>query len=106
MEIDSDSEIDNEIDNEIDIVMITSKIHPLAMGLSLGFVVGLAAFTMGLFANTFLNGQPLVAGIGAMYLSYTPSMMGCVFAGIGGFVGAFVGTYIVIWLYNQLLDRV
>ena len=86
--------------------MTISKLHPTALGLSFGVISGLSVFGMGLLAQMFLHGKPLVAAVGTMYVSYNASLINSALGGVVGFVNAFIAGYIVAWIYNFLLNRV
>ena len=86
--------------------MTISKINPVALGISFGIVSGLTLFGMGLMAQMFLHGKPIVAALGTMYISYNGSMMNSLLGGVIGFVNAFIAGFIAAWVYNFLLDKV
>ena len=86
--------------------MAFSKIHPVALGLSVGIISGLSAFFMGMLALAFYTGKPLVAMAGTLYVTLNPSFINSALAGVVVFVNAFIGSYIVAWIYNFLVGRV
>lgn len=85
--------------------MSISKIHPVALGVSLGIISGVSIFIMGLLAHAFFYGKPLVAAMGTMYISYNPSIINSALGGTLGFVNAFIAGYVAAWLYNLLIDH-
>lgn len=83
-----------------------SKIHPIALGLTLGLLAGAAAFGMGLLALLFLNGKPLVSMLGTMYITYQPSLANSAIGGILVFLNMAIGGYITAWMYNFLIEYI
>ena len=84
--------------------MTKFKLSPVAFGSALGVVWGTSVLCMALFANMFMNGKPIGAAIGQMYVAYTPSVLNSFIAATAGLVGAFIAGYIIAWLYNTFLD--
>lgn len=85
--------------------MTKTELNPMALGISVGIVSSICILVMGLLAHTFFTGKPLVAGVGAMYMSYNPSVMGAILTSLVGFVNAFIGGYVIAWVYNYLLHK-
>jgi len=85
--------------------MAISKLHPVALGISVGIITGVSIFAMGMMAHLFLVGKPVVAAIGTSYLTYNPSPINSALGGVLGFVNAFIGGYLAAWIYNLLIDR-
>jgi hypothetical protein len=83
--------------------MTYSKIHPLALAITLATLSGLATTGTSLMFFIFYTGKPFVAMLGSMYVSYNPTLMNCFFAGAMVFINTFVACYIVAWVYNFLL---
>ena len=86
--------------------MTVSKLNPVALGISFGVISGLTIFGMGVMAQMFLHGKPVVAAMGTMYISYNGSMINSLLGGAIGFVNAFIAGYIASWIYNFLIDKV
>lgn len=86
--------------------MAYTKLHPIAFGLSIAILAGVSAFLMGLFANMFFNGKPLVSMVGTMYVTYNPSLMNSALGALIVFVNALIGGYIAAWIYNFLADHI
>ncbi len=84
--------------------MAFSKIHPVALGLSIGVISGLSTFFMGLLALAFYTGKPLVAMVGTMYVTFNPSLFNSALGAVVVFVNAFIGGYIAVWIYNLLIQ--
>lgn len=83
-----------------------SKLHPIALGLSFAVIAGVITFLMGLSANMFFNGKPLVSMLGTMYITYHPTVLNSAFGALIAFVNGLVGGYIAAWLYNLLADYI
>ena len=86
--------------------MVLSKINPLAWGVSIGVLSGLATLFASLAALVVYAGKPIVAMIGTMYVTYNPSLIN---TGLGVAIvafNAFVGCYIAAWVYNFLIDYI
>ncbi len=86
--------------------MAYSKIHPIALGLSLAVMSGLATLFVGLFANIFVNGKPLVTMVGTMYVTYIPSIENSALGALMVFVAVLISGYIAAWIYNLLSDYI
>jgi hypothetical protein len=84
--------------------MAANKIHPLALGLSLGIISGLTTFIMGLLAFILLNGKPLVSMLGTMYITYNPTLINGALGAAIVFINTVIAGYIFAWLYNYLAN--
>ncbi len=84
--------------------MAKCKLDPVALGLAVGIVSGAAGFGLGVLALFFYNGKPFVAAIGQMYLGYQPSLINCALGGAASFIGGFVGAFVISYLYNWILE--
>lgn len=78
------------------------KLHPIALGLTLATLAGPAVFIAGLLINVLFNGKPLITTMGAMYLTFNPTIQNSAIIGFAAFVGALIGGYIAGWIYNLL----
>lgn len=85
--------------------MAISKIHPLALGITAGVLSGLGTFAAGMLAVIFYTGKPIVGMMGAMYITYSPSVINSAIGGGVVLVNAFIGAYIAAWVYNFLIAR-
>lgn len=86
--------------------MTYAKIHPIALGLTLAILAGLATFFAGLIANVLSNGKPLVSSLGTMYITIIPSIQNSALGGVMAFVGSLIGGYIAAWIYNILSEYI
>lgn len=82
--------------------MTKYKICPVSLGLALGITWGVSLLIMGLLALHFTYGVPFVIAMGHLYIGYEATMIGSVIGGLFGFVDAFIGGFIVAWLYNLI----
>lgn len=82
------------------------KIHPVALGLSLGIISAISTFVMGLIAFILLNGKPLVSMFGTMYITYNPTLINAALGAAIVFLNAVIAGYIVAWIYNLLTDYI
>ena len=86
--------------------MTMLRINPVAIGITLGALIGVSIFAIGVLMHLFLAEIPISVAIGALYITYNPSFLGSfICAGFGLVGGAFAG-YIFSSLYNFLLDFV
>lgn len=86
--------------------MAYSKIHPIALGLSLAVISGLGTFLAGLLANIFFSGKPLTTSVGTIYVTVIPSIQNSALGGFTVFVGSLIGGYIAAWIYNVLSEYI
>ena len=82
--------------------MAYNKLHPIALGLTLAALSGPVVFIAGLLVNIVFNGKPVITTMGAMYLTFNPTIQNCAIAGFGASVGASIAGYIAAWIYNIL----
>ena len=80
-----------------------NKLNPKAMGLSFGILWAASIIFMGLLAIVCSWAQPFVDVISVMYLGYTASIIGCMIGALWGFIDAFVGGFLLAWLYNKFI---
>ncbi len=76
------------------------KLKPVALGLSLGILwgVGLAALT----AWALFRGHgEILDKLGGYYLGYSVSPAGILIGALWGFADAFIGGFLIAWLYNR-----
>ena len=81
------------------------KLNAKAFALSLGLVWGLGVIVvvaMGSLVPAWQEGMSsMVSFMGKLYLGYDMTLVGALIGGVWGFVDAFIGGYIVAWLYNK-----
>lgn len=77
------------------------KLDPKALGLSAGLLFGTLIFALTL--RKALMGIPgeHLALLGGFFPGYRMSVGGAFIGLIGGFVSAFVGAWVLGWLYNK-----
>jgi hypothetical protein len=81
--------------------MEKTKLNTVALGLALGIFWGLSVLVMGLIATHATYGKPFVETLALMYPGYAPTVMGSIYGGLIGFADAFIGGFLVGWLYNK-----
>lgn len=81
------------------------KINAKAAGLALGILWGVALallVPMAMYISVWTEGlNTMISFLGSLYLGYEVSLMGAIIGAIWGFVDAFIGGYLVAWLYNK-----
>ncbi len=86
--------------------MEASKINPVALGITLGALIGVSIFTLGILIHLFLAGIPIALAVGGLYITYNPSYLGSFICGGFGLIGGAIAGYIFSRLYNILIDVV
>ncbi|MBW2986284.1 bacteriophage holin [Candidatus Woesearchaeota archaeon] len=80
----------------------SGKLNPKAFALAAGIIWGLACLIMGLAAAKGY-GTGFEKLFSTIYIGYSTTISGSIIGGIWGFVDAFIGGYIFVWLYNKFL---
>ena len=78
------------------------KLNPKALGLACGILWGAGVLIMGLLAMVCSWAQPVVDVLSVIYLGYGASILGALIGTLWGFVDAFLGGWVLAWLYNKL----
>lgn len=79
------------------------KLHSIRFGLALGIIWALCALFLGLMA-TYVNwGNAMVEVIASLYIGYAPTVAGSFIGLVWAFFDAFIGGFLVAWLYNRLV---
>lgn len=73
-----------------------------ALGLSLGILWTVAIVLMGVLAMTMNYSTEIVNLLGTVYKGYGPSWPGIAAGVPWAFADAFIGGYLVAWLYNKV----
>lgn len=81
---------------------MVNKIDAKAFGLAAAFLWSGGVLLMGLTATVCGWAKPFVGVLSVMYVGYDATIIGSIIGGIWGFFDAFIGGYILIWLYNKL----
>lgn len=76
------------------------KLRPLALGLSIGILWGIAVLIFGLLAYFVGYGELFVTSMGTIYLGYDATIAGSIIGGVIAFVDGLITGVIVAWLYN------
>jgi|Deesub1362A_J573_1020465.scaffolds.fasta_scaffold43834_2 hypothetical protein len=80
------------------------KLNPLAVGLSVGIVMGAGLFLLGLGAWLFNLGTDIVKVVSSLYKGYSPTPLGSLIGGIWAFIDWFIGGVIFAWIYNRFVE--
>lgn len=79
-------------------------LNPLKLGIAGGILWGLCMFICTILAMYTGYSTEFLNLIAAIYPGYTISWWGTIIGFIYGFLDAFVGLFLLAWLYNKL-DR-
>ncbi len=77
------------------------KLDSMAMGLAFGVLWAAGVLIIGLLATFTGYGSELIASLGTVYLGLEATLVGVVIGAVWGFVDAFIGGYVLAWLYNK-----
>ncbi len=78
------------------------ELNPKAFALAAGILWGVACFVIGLMA-AYGYGTAFETLFSSVYIGYSSTLGGSVIGAIWGFVDAFIGGYILAWLYNKFI---
>jgi hypothetical protein len=76
------------------------KLHPWALGMSIGLLWGLSILLMGLMAHYLEYGVEFVSSVGTLYIGYEKTILGSFIGGGFGFLDGFIMGVLIAWLYN------
>lgn len=80
------------------------KLQPLILGISAGILWSISIFLMGVLALYFNYGEGFVLTLGKnYYLGYSSTILGSLIGAAWAFIDAFIGGFMLGWLYNKLL---
>ena len=79
------------------------KLNAKAFGLSLGIIWAVFLAILIVIASFSGWGTDFVNGIGKLYIGVNVSITGAIIALPWAFVDAFIGGYLIAWLYNKFL---
>ncbi|MCI0619833.1 bacteriophage holin [Candidatus Wolfebacteria bacterium] len=77
------------------------KLNVQGIGVALGITWALGCLLIGLSALAFGYGAEFVAAVGTFYIGYAPTLLGVLIGTVWGFVDAYIGGVIFVWLYNK-----
>ena len=80
-----------------------NKLNPKALGLALGTLWAASIILMGLLAMACSWAQPFVDAVSVIYLGYSSSIIGILTGALWGFIDAFLGGFLIAWLYNKFV---
>ncbi len=73
----------------------------LSLGLTLGVVLAIYVFFLGIVAWLLGWGTQLVELTSLLYIGYAPTFWGSIIGAVWGFIDGFIGGAIIAWLYNK-----
>ncbi len=76
-------------------------LNPKNLGLAAGIVHGVWKFLLTLLATSTGYAHHAVAMMQDAYPGFTPTFGGSIIALVFGFITAFVGFFLIAWLYNK-----
>lgn len=82
-----------------------AMINPMAAGLSVGILWGLALFILTLVAANNGYASHLFELMEGVYPYYELSTAGAFWGLLWGFLDGLIGAYILVWLYNMLVKK-
>jgi len=81
------------------------KLHTTAAALSVGLFWGVVLFLWTLISVQNGYGKEVLDLIATIYPSYEVTSQGAVLGLFWGFLDGFIATFIVVWLYNGLAEK-
>lgn len=78
-----------------------NKLNAMAMGLAFGVLWAAGVLIIALLATYNGYGSEMVASLGTVYLGLEATLTGALIGAVWGFVDAFIGGYVLAWLYNK-----
>ena len=79
-----------------------NRLDPVRLGLAGGVVWGASLFVLTLVAQCFGYGRDFLVLFVALYPGYSITFAGSIVGAVIGFADAFVGLWILAWIYNKL----
>lgn len=77
------------------------KLNPMAAGLAFGVLWAGGVLVIGLIATYNGYGAEMINALGTIYLGLQTTLVGVLIGTVWGFVDAFIGGYLLVWLYNK-----
>ena len=81
------------------------RLNAKAFGLAFGILWAGGILFMGLMAMFCNWARPFVDVVSVMYVGYGATALGCLIGVVWGFIDAFIGGFLLAWLYNQFAYR-
>ena len=78
-----------------------NKLNPMAVGLALGITWAAVVIILGFSTMFFDYGTRWMVLLSTVYIGYMPTLTGSIVGGLWAFVDAFIGGYVIAWLYNK-----
>lgn len=83
--------------------MKSNMLNAKAMGLALGILWAAGVLVATLVAMSNGYGAEFIESLGKVYLGLDLTLGGAIVGAIWGFVDAFIGGYVLAWLYNKFI---
>ena len=83
--------------------MKANMLNPMAMGLAFGILWAAGVLIIALLAMWNGYGSEMIEALGTVYLGLEATLTGALIGAVWGFVDAFIGGYLLVWLYNKFL---
>ena len=81
------------------------KLDAVKLGLAGGIVWGVVLFLTTLLSFWFGYGTTLLNLFVGLYPGYSISLVGSILGLLYGFVDAFIGLFLIAWVYNKLVKE-
>ena len=75
----------------------------MAAGLAFGILWAAGVLIIGLIATYNGYGSEMIDALGTVYLGLDKTLAGVLIGTVWGFVDAFIGGYLMVWLYNKFV---
>lgn len=85
--------------------LMARYLDPKRLGLAAGVLWGLTIFSTTLIASATTYGKAFLESYGSLHPGYSITATGSVVGLIYAFICAFVGMYVLAWLYNWLGEK-
>lgn len=82
-----------------------SRLSPWAFGFALAIIWAASLFIMAMIAHWLNLGLRFVSIIGTFYFGYHAGAIGGIIGAFWGFIDAFIGGAVFVWIYNALLNN-
>ena len=73
----------------------------MAAGLAFGVLWAAGVLIIGLIATYNGYGSEMIDGLGTVYIGLDTTLTGVLLGTVWGFFDAFIGGYLLVWLYNK-----
>lgn len=85
--------------------VLETRLHPLNLALSGGLVMGVTLFFTTIISSSTGYGMAFLELLSSIYPGYGVSVPGAFIGLVYAFIDAFVGLFVIAWLYNYFEIR-